>query len=85
MDQSTVRDLQLHLSKYLSKETTLRQFREWFDDATWGVAAESDSPLRRMAGEIELRLAEFTSGHLTESEMRKQLQPLLQPEPAAKR
>jgi len=85
MNQTTVRDLQLHLSKYLSDESTLREFREWFDDETWGLAAESESPVRRIAGEIELRLAEFTGGHLTESEMRKQLQPLLLPEPAAKR
>jgi hypothetical protein len=85
MNQTTVHELQLHLSQYLNNASTLEEFREWFDDETWGLAAEPDSPARRMAGEIELRIAEFTNGHLTEDELRAMLQPLLQREPATKR
>ena len=85
MNQTTVHELQLHLSQYLNNASTLEEFREWFDDETWGLAAEPDSPARRMAGEIELRIAEFTNGHLTEDELRAMLQALLQREPATKR
>ena len=77
MNQTTVHEIQFHLSRYLSNATTLEEFRNWFDDETWGLAAEPDSPTRRMAGEIELRVAEFTSGHLTEDELRKLLVPLV--------
>jgi len=77
MNQTTVHDLQSHLLRYLKNETTLREFREWFDDETWGLAAEPDSTARRMSGEIELRVAEYTGGHLTEDELRSFLMPLV--------
>ena len=77
MSQTTVRELQTHLARYLDNASTLEEFRDWFDDETWGLAAEPDSPVRRMAGEIELRIAEFTNGHLAEAELRGQLESLL--------
>lgn len=70
MNQTTVSDIQVHLSRYLSNTTTLEQFRNWFDAETWGLAADPDSPTRRLAGEIELRIAELTGGHLTEDQLR---------------
>jgi hypothetical protein len=77
MNQTTVHELQTHLSRYLSNATSLENFRDWFDDETWGLAAEPESPARQVAGEIELRIAEFTNGHLTEDELRKLLRPLV--------
>ena len=77
MNQTTVLKLQTELSRYLGNETTLDEFRDWFDDETWGLAAEPDSPVRKMAGEIELHIAEFTNGHLPEQELRKLLRPLV--------
>jgi hypothetical protein len=76
MNQTTVHDIQIQLSQYLSNAFTLEEFRNWFDDQTWGLAAEPDSAGRRIAGEIELRIAEFTSGHLTEAQLRNVLIPL---------
>ena len=76
MNRITVHELQTHLSSYLNHAASLDDFRDWFDDETWGLAAEPDSPLRRMAGTIELRIAEFTNGHLSEDELRVLLQPL---------
>jgi hypothetical protein len=73
----TIAELQQQLSRYLENEITLDQFRDWFDDATWGLAAEPDSPLRRMAGTVELRIAELTNGHLTEDELCSLLRPLV--------
>ena len=70
MNQPTVLELQTQLSRYLSNGITLEGFRDWFDDATWGLGAEPDSLIRQKAGEIELRIAEFTNGHLTEQELK---------------
>ncbi len=78
MNQTTVLELQTRLSRYLSNATTLEEFRDWFDDATWGLAAEDDSVVRRGAGKIELRIAEFTNGHLTELELKGLLGALFQ-------
>ncbi len=78
MNQPTVLELQTQLTRYLGNAITLEAFRDWFDDATWGLAAEPDSPVRQRAGEVELRVAEFTSGHLTEQELKELLRALVQ-------
>src|SRR5579871_6683926 len=70
MSLTTVSEIQNHLSRFLSSKESLGQFKEWFDRETWGLAAEPDSAARRLAGEIELDLAEFTGGHLDENELR---------------
>jgi len=85
MNQDLVEAIRKHLANYLSGKSSLRQFRDWFDAETWGLAAEADSPARQLAGEIDLRIAEFTNGHRTEDDLRAILQPLLQREPAVKR
>jgi len=77
MNQTTIHELQAHLSRYLGNAITLDEIRDWFDEETWGLAGELDSPARKMAGEIELRLAEFTSGHRTEDDLRYHLESLL--------
>jgi len=76
MNQPTVLELQTQLSRYLNNAITLEGFRDWFDDVTWGLAAEPDSLIRQKAGEIELRIAEFTNGHLTEQELKDLLRAL---------
>jgi hypothetical protein len=76
MNQTTLIELRTQLLRYLNASTALEEFRDWFDDATWGLAADPDSPARRIAGEIELRMAEFTNGHLTEQELKEFLRAL---------
>jgi len=85
MNQDLVNAIRAQLASYLSGKSSLRQFRDWFDAETWGLAAEADSPARQLAGEIDLRIAEFTNGHRTEDDLRAMLQPLLQREPVVKR
>jgi hypothetical protein len=77
MNELTLRDLQSHLKDYLTGKSSLPEFRDWFDVETWDFATEADTAVRQVAGEIELRLAEFTNGHLTEDELRRQLESLL--------
>ncbi len=85
MNQDLLLEIRTRLGRYLNGKSSLLQFREWFDVGTWGLAAESDSPARQIAGEIELRLAEFTNGHLNETELREMLRPLLDRERVAER
>jgi hypothetical protein len=58
-------DAYRHLIAYLCGGDSLRNFRQWFDAATWESAADSD-----LIGQIELGLAELSSGHRTESELK---------------
>lgn len=69
--------MQRYLAKYLSREISLFQFREWFDVETWELDMQPDTPLGQTVGEIELRLAEFTNGHRTEDDLRHHLESLL--------
>jgi hypothetical protein len=63
-----------HLRDYLTGARSLSDFRAWFDPSTWGVVTAPDPILREVVGEIELRLAEFTNGHLSEDDLKRTLQ-----------
>jgi hypothetical protein len=73
MKEPSLQNLKSHVQSYLTGDSSLGDFRDWFDKNTWGVAAKPHSPIYRPSGEIELRLAEFTSGHLSERELRELL------------
>lgn len=66
------------LTRYLANEISLEQFENWFVPATWEIEKSGNSLATDLTHEIELRLSEFTNGHLTESELRKKLTPLAQ-------
>ena len=79
MSEPTLQEVQSYLAKYLGGPISLSQFRDWFDTETWDLDMQPDA-LGQIIGEIELRLAEFTNGHLSERELRALLQPLLERE-----
>ena len=71
-------DIHNHLVRYLSGEISLDEFRDWFDPATWEVDPVGATSASQLAGEVELRLAEFSNGHLTEEDLRAKLRPLVE-------
>jgi hypothetical protein len=85
MAEPTLQDVQRYLATYLGGEISLSQFRDWFDAETWDMDMQPDTPLGHVVAEIELRLAEFTNGHLTQADLRTLLQSLVQREPVNKR
>jgi hypothetical protein len=70
-------EIREHLAKFLSSQLTLHEFEEWFVPATWDVYHSGNLDTIRLASEIELNLAEFASGHLSEDELRDALRPLV--------
>ena len=66
--------IQNELVRYLAGETTLDQFRQWFDSETWEIA--ESSPQASLVSQIELLLAEYSSGDRTEGELRAELNKL---------
>ncbi len=85
MDSNLLPEMREHLRRYLSREISLGEFREWFDVETWDIIDKCPAATQQFAGEIDLRIAEFTNGHLTEDDLRALLQALLQREPVNKR
>ncbi len=58
-------ELYQHLVSYLSGKESLHDFRQWFDATTW----DTEVWYSDLASQIELLLAEFSSGHRTEHEL----------------
>ncbi len=65
------------LARYLAGEISLPEFEEQFVPATWNRVGQGDDRLDRLVGEIELRIAEFTSRHRSEDDTKALLRPLL--------
>src|SRR5437762_2500883 len=61
------------LTRYLNGLISLRQFQEWFVPATWNVEQIHDQSAYDLTYDIELKLAEFSNGHLTENQLREEL------------
>jgi hypothetical protein len=73
-------DLEIYnqLVRYLAQEITLEQFRDWFDASTWNIEQSgANQDALDLSAEIELRLAEFSSGHWSENELRSRLLPFV--------
>lgn len=66
------------LVRYLAQEISLKEFEDWFVPATWDVEKSKNPFAVQTAQEIDLRLAEFSNGHITEDELKTLLRPLVQ-------
>lgn len=63
------------VAQYLTSRISLDQFEDWLVARSWNMHADSDRQSQKLASEIELRLAEYSSGHLTEQDLRRELVP----------
>ncbi len=67
-----------NLARYLAGEESLDGFKDWLVGETWDVEATNDPRAIDVTYEIKLLLAEQSGGFLSEAELRRDLQPLLQ-------
>src|SRR5258708_6007278 len=58
MNSSVLSEIRDHLRRYLSREITLDDFRDWFDAETWDIIDKCPAATQQLAGEIELRIAD---------------------------
>jgi hypothetical protein len=57
------------VNRYLRGDVSLRGFQDWFVPELWELESSVDPIVKSVALDIELRLAEYTNGHLPESEL----------------
>ena len=62
------------VARYLRDEISLLDFQTWFVPHAWEIL-ETGTPAALVASQLELLLAEFTNGDLTEDELRETLVP----------
>lgn len=72
---SSIRFLTLRnrLQNYLDGQAPLESFQEWFVEELWSIEAEHDWDAQPLAYRIENRLAEYSSGSCSESELKRSL------------
>jgi len=70
-------EIRERLVRYLAGEISLAAFQEWLVPRAWDVEQSGNAAAIELANELELRLAEYTSGHRTEAELREALLPLV--------
>jgi|SRR5579859_6510857 len=67
-----------HLAKCLSGKARLDDFRVWLAPITMVVEQSGNANAVQVVHDIELAMAEFTSGHWTEAQLHDLLRPLVQ-------
>jgi len=70
MSESLAAEIRHWLGRVLTGEITLREFQEWFVPATWDIHLVGTAGDQELAYEVELALAEYSSSHRTEAELR---------------
>ncbi len=61
------------IGRYLRSELSLDQFEEWLVERSWNMHRDSDEAAQKLASAVELRLAEYSSGHLDDAQLRDEL------------
>ena len=59
------------LSEYIAGEISLSEFEDWFVPTYWNVHQRNHKELINMVYDMELRLAEYSSGCWTEEELKR--------------
>ncbi|HEY4904751.1 MAG TPA: hypothetical protein VIH89_14855 [Candidatus Sulfotelmatobacter sp.] len=67
------------LGRYLRRDLSLDQFEDWIASQSWNMHKDSSDVAQKLASEIELRLAEHSSGHLSEASLRDELRQFANP------
>jgi hypothetical protein len=65
------------IGHYLRGEISLDIFEDWLVQRSWNMHKDSGEAAQKLASAIELRLAEHSSGHLDEAELRNELRPFV--------
>jgi hypothetical protein len=66
------------LQGFVTGKVPLRAFQEWFVDALWLLEDTADDETAEQLYRIENRLAEHSSGYISEAQLRDALRPLLE-------
>ena len=68
----------------MADRATLSDFERWLAPLAWSLVDEFDPVLRDLVNDIELRIAEFTSGAWDETALRKLIRDIAVPASASR-
>ncbi len=70
-------EIRKQLGHYLNSGISLEDFEDWFVAHSWNYNEAANLILLELVSEIELLLAEFSSGHWTEDDLKERLRPII--------
>jgi len=59
-----------HTRRYLNSKIPIEEFQEWFIPLSWDIEKIADANVRELVCAIDLEIAEFTGGYLSEKDLR---------------
>ena len=74
-------ELREKLTALINGDVSLDAFEDWFTVASWNAHQDSSAAAQRLVGAIELRLGEYSNGHLSAAELNRELEALVRVEP----
>jgi hypothetical protein len=60
------------LADWLDGRISLSEFEGWLVPATWNIHKANDAEAESLVDEIELRLSEYSGGHMAAKQLRKE-------------
>lgn len=67
-------ELRQRLAGFVGGDESLEDFDDWFSLASWNAHKDSSPGALRLVGAVELRLAEYSNGHLSYDELLHELE-----------
>jgi hypothetical protein len=69
-------EIRTRLGRYVRRDDTLEEFRDWFTPATWDL--DRSDPGAQLARQVDFLIGEFVTGHIAERRLRARLSPLIE-------
>ncbi len=73
----TAEEIRERLVALLDGPLSIEDFEDWIVAGGWNMHTSSDNAAQRLVGAVEVRLAEYSQDHLSESELREELESVL--------
>jgi hypothetical protein len=77
MKLSPHQDILQQVAEYLAGRLSPTDLEAWLLPAAWNVHKSGDPAVEKLAGKIQLKLAEFDRGHWTADELRHRLEEIV--------
>lgn len=74
----TEAQIRKHLANYLAGSESLDDFEDWLVEHSWNMHLDSSGSAQELVNQIELRLSEHSSGHLSDTKLRQELHQFLE-------
>lgn len=70
-------EIRAHLAKFLASQIDLESFEDWFAKHTWNVHQSGSVAAENLTFAVEESLAEYSSSHISEHDLRAELSQIL--------